>query len=210
MEKQGLTKARDRNLGLWSAGGALTAAILSSACCWLPFVLIGVGVSTTGIAGLLEAYRVLFLVVTVLLLGAGFYFVYVRKPKCAPDETCPVPNPRLQRFNRVMLWISTALVLGFATFPSYVGHLVGGPDTAVSAQVTQISRTYGITGMTCEGCAARIEDAVEETPAVVSAQVSYGEGTLRVHLDPDARLTDAQVIAAVEALGYHARRESAE
>lgn|GEM_PF-7123152 len=42
------------------------------------------------------------------------------------------------------------------------------------------------------------------------AEVSYENETLRVYLNPDARVTDAQIIAAVEALGYHAtRKESA-
>jgi len=198
---------RERNVGLWSAGGALTAAVLSSACCWLLLALIGVGVSAAGIAGFFEAYRIHFLVVTALLLGTGFYFVYVRKPKCAPGEACAVPNPKLQRFNKMMLWTATVLVLGFAAFPNYVGYLLGGAETSVSAQSTQVTRSYAITGMTCEGCSTHVKEAVEEIPGVTLADVSYEKATLRVHLDPDARVTDAQIIAAVKALGYHATRK---
>lgn len=117
---------REHNVGMWSAGGALTAAVLSSACCWLPLALIGVGVSAAGVGGFFEAYRIHFLVVTALLLGTGFYFVYVRKPKCASCEACAVPNPKLQRFNKIMLWTATVFVLGFAAFPNYVGYVLGG------------------------------------------------------------------------------------
>jgi len=198
---------RERNVGLWSAGGALAAAVLSSACCWLPLALIGVGVSVAGVAGFFEAYRIHFLVVTALLLGAGFYFVYVRKPKCAPGEACAVPNPGLQRFNKMMLWTATVLVLGFAAFPNYVGYLLGGAETSVSAQSTQVTRSYAITGMTCEGCSTHVKEAVEEIPGVTLAEVSYEKATLRVHLDPDGRVTDAQIIAAVKALGYRATRK---
>lgn len=118
-----------RNVGLWSAGGALLAAILSSACCWLPLALIAVGASAAGVAGFFAAYRVHLLIATAALLGTGFYYVYFRKPKCAPGDACAVPNPRLQRFNKIMLWIATAFVLIFAAFPNYVGYLLGGDTT---------------------------------------------------------------------------------
>ncbi len=198
---------REHNVGMWSAGGALTAAVLSSACCWLPLALIGVGVSAAGVTGFFEAYRIHLLVVTALLLGTGFYFVYVRKPKCAPGEVCAVPNPKVQRFNKIMLWTATVFVLGFGAFPNYVGYLLGGAETSVSALSTQVTRTYTITGMTCEGCAAHVQDAVKEIPGVLLADVSYEEETLRVDLDPKAHVADAQIITAVEALGYRATRK---
>jgi len=80
-------------------------------------------------------------------------------------------------------------------------------DATVLAQSTQVTRTYTIAGMTCEGCAAHVKDAVEGTPGVASAELSYEKETLRVLLDPDLRVTDAQIIAAVEALGYRATRK---
>jgi len=206
-EVVGQATSPERNLGVWSAVGAVGAAVLSSACCWLPLALIGFGVSAAGVAGFFEAYRVHFLVVTALLLGSGFYFVYLRKPKCAPGEACAVPNRKLQRFNKVMLWTATVFVLGFAAFPNYVGYLLGGSDGNAAAQSAQVTRTYAITGMTCEGCAAHIKDVVEEVPGVAYAEVAYEDAMLRVHLRPDARVTDSQIITAIESLGYHATPE---
>ena len=194
----------ERNIGMWSAGGALTAAVLSSACCWLPLALIGFGVSAAGVAGFFEAYRIHFLVLTALLLGTGFYFVYLQKPKCAPGDACAVPNPKLQRFNKVMLWTATVFVLGFAAFPNYVGYLLGTSDGNATAQSTQVTRRYSISGMTCEGCSAQVEDTVEEVPGVTFAEVSYENETLLVHLDTDAPASDAQILTAVAALGYEA------
>ncbi len=59
--------------GMWSAGGALVAAVLSSACCWLPLALIGFGASAAGFAGFFESYRFAFAGGALLSLGAGFY-----------------------------------------------------------------------------------------------------------------------------------------
>jgi hypothetical protein len=100
---------RSHNAGLWATTGAVVSAILSSACCWLPLLLIAFGASAAGVAGLLEAYRPHLLGATGLLLASGFYLVYFRKAKCGPGEACAVPNPRLRRFNKITLWVATAL-----------------------------------------------------------------------------------------------------
>lgn len=197
---------RPRSAGLWSAGGALVAALLSSACCWLPLLLIGVGASAAGVAGFFEAYRAWFLGATGLLLGAGFYFVYFRKPKCAPGEACEVPNPRLQRLNRIMLWVATAFVVAFAAFPNYVGVSLGGGGggDAVAAEVAGVTRTYAIDGMTCEGCVAHVREALGALPGVAAAVVSYPDRRARVTFEAGAPVDHAGVLAAVAGVGYRA------
>ncbi len=202
-EPAGLDPRKARRIGLWSAGGALVAALLSSACCWLPLALIGVGASAAGVAGFFEAYRGWFLGATVLLLGAGFYFVYFRKPRCAPGEACEVPNPRLQRFNRVTLWLATVFVAAFAAFPTYVGVLLGSrTGDAVAAPAEGVTRIYVIEGMTCVGCAEHLRDALRGVSGVAVVDVSYAERRATVTFGSGARVDDAVVLAAIAALGY--------
>lgn len=62
-----------------ATAGTLISAVMASSCCWLPLVLLAVGVSGAGIASTLEAYRPLFMTVTFGFLGAAFYFTY--RPK---------------------------------------------------------------------------------------------------------------------------------
>ncbi|PKN59407.1 MAG: hypothetical protein CVU56_00765 [Deltaproteobacteria bacterium HGW-Deltaproteobacteria-14] len=202
--------ARDRGArtGLFASAGAVVAAILASACCWLPLVLIGAGASTVGVAGFFEEYRPVFLGVTGVLLGAGFYFVYLRKPKCAPGEACAVPNRRLLRINKISLWVATVLVVGFATFPNYVGAFFGGDGAGTAAVAAQaapatVTRTYAIDGMTCEGCAGNIRTAVVDVPGVGAVEVSYADGSATVVFG-DGRVDDAAVLEAVKSAGYTA------
>jgi len=202
--------ATSSRAGLLSSGGAVLGALFASACCWLPLLLIGMGASTVGVAGFFETYRPYFLVATAGLLGAGFYFVYFRKPKCAPGEACEVPNPRLQRINKVSLWLATVLVVAFATFPNYVGTFFGddGSGTAVAAQTPMdTSRTYTVEGMTCEGCTGHIRTAVGALPNVKAVEVSYADGTATVVFEGDA-VDDEAVTQAVESAGYTARPAS--
>lgn len=187
--------------GLFASGGALVAAVLSSACCWLPLAAIGLGASSAGVGAFFEAWRVPLLLVTVALLGAGFYLVY-RKRRCAPGEACEVPNPRLQRFNRGTLWLTTVFVAAFAFSPEYVGALTGGGGEVAEAAPAQTTVRYRVEGMTCAGCEGHAREAIEAIPGVVSVAVSYRSGSAKVVWSGEAN--DGAVAEAIAEFGYRA------
>ena len=64
--------------------GTILSAIIASSCCWLPPILIGLGLlfgfSADRMIGVLkgsmETYRPIFMVVTFGFLGMAFYFTY--------------------------------------------------------------------------------------------------------------------------------------
>lgn len=191
----------------WTTGGAVVAAVLSSACCWLPLLLIALGASAAGVSGFLEAYRAYFLGATGLLLATGFYLVYFRKEQCEPGSACEAPKPNLRRLNRVIIWVATVMVLLFAFFPNYAGYLLAGsedPGTASGAPLAK-SRLYRIEGMTCEACAIQIEARLRKVPGVMRAEVSYEAGRARIFFDPAAATpADRQIQQAIEVAGYRA------
>ncbi|MBI2440161.1 MAG: cation transporter [Lentisphaerae bacterium] len=172
--------------------GAMASAILTSACCWLPILLIAGGVSGGALAATFEGWRPVLLPVTFALLGVAFYFTY-RKPKVATAEAgeacCPMPRANsevetccspenvkgitLKKVNRAMLWVVTAFVLAFAFFPNYVGYLLGGGGGTLAARTDLDKVVVRIEGMTCEACATGIEDALGKVPGVAAADVSY-------------------------------------
>jgi mercuric ion transport protein len=109
-----------RSKTLLSAGGLL-AALATSSCCLLPFVLftLGVGGAWVGNLTALAPYQPMFLVLAVTLLGTGFYRVY-HKPKaavavCSPGSACA--DPRADRVAKTVLWSATFLVVAGITFP---------------------------------------------------------------------------------------------
>jgi len=72
-----------------------------------------------------------------------------------------------------------------------------------------VTRTaeFDITGMTCASCAARVERTLTQLPGVTA---SVNIATERATVDlPDA-MSDAQVMAAISAMGYGARRHTAD
>ncbi len=57
---------------------AVVTAIMGSACCWLPLLLIALGFSAAGVSGFFNQYRPFLLAITVGLLGVAWYFTYRR------------------------------------------------------------------------------------------------------------------------------------
>jgi copper chaperone CopZ len=201
----GVGVARPRT-GVIAASGSVLAAVLSSACCWLPLLLIAFGVSAAGVAGFFEAYRLYFIAGALVMLGIGFYTVYSRRETCAPDAACGAPNRRLRAFSRIMLWTATGLVGAFVFFPNYVGYLFALPTSgsALAPEVRLATAKFRIEGMTCEGCATGLRATLAKLPDVASVEVDYPTKTAVVWYDGDSPRVADQVVEEVKAAGYAA------
>lgn len=185
------------------ATGSILAAMASSACCWLPLALMGVGLSAAGAGAFFERYRPYFLIVAVFLLGVGFYFNYFRKERCAPGEACEVPNPKFRRFNIGMLWVSVLFVAAFALFPSYVGMLWGSQEiSAGTAAAADTDWTLKIQGMTCTGCEATLVTALSDVPGVKHAVANFEDARATISIDADDPPDSSAIAAAIRRVGY--------
>lgn len=203
-EKDAADTASQR-AGLFAAGGSVLTALAASACCWLPLGLIFLGVSAGGVSAWFERYRWVFLGITALLLGVGFYLVYFREPRCEQGSACAASGGRLRRFNRVMLWVATVFVIASASFPKYVGLLIPRRAPAAVAPADQTrTASVRIDGMTCEACAVLLQNKLAEIPGVVDAKVSYREGTARLDISADNPPSVDEIEAAVSGAGYRA------
>ncbi len=100
----------------WFAAGGVLGAILASACCIGPLVLLTLGVSGAWIANLtaLEPYKPIFAVIALAFIAAGFRQAY-RRPAtaCQPDSYCARPSSA--RLTRAALWAALILVLAALT-----------------------------------------------------------------------------------------------
>ena len=197
--------------------GTIVSAIMASACCWLPLLLLAVGVSGAGIAATLETYRPLFMVVTFGFLGAAFYFTY--RPKnaaaatghdCCPTESavtrdCCVPTGKYRfsmlAVNKVMLWGVTVLAVAFLFFPSYVGLF---QETADDSTLTENMNqaVFRIEGMTCEGCATILAEAIKTAPRVLAVKVEYEAGEAVVGTEICCPMPEEEILSAIEQAGY--------
>ena len=136
-----------------------------------------------------------------------FYLTYFRKEKCAPGTACKVPNPKLKRFNRAMLWIAAVAVLGMAFFPNYVGFVAGTSRTSAEAIQGLPTLTLNIEGMTCEACSLHVKNSLEKVPGVHSASVTYSKRQAVVAVDPGSQPSAESLVKAIEEAGYKASVE---
>jgi len=221
--------ARRVDAGAVAQAGALISAVIASACCWLPLLLIAVGVSGGALSATFEAWRPVLLPVTFALLGAAFYFTY-RVPKAAipsgggtaapgdascslpvqgaAEACCPADNAKgltLKKANKVMLWVVTAFVLAFAFFPNYVGYLLGGGDT-LAARHDLDKVVVQIEGMTCEACATNIENSLRRVPGVAGAVVSYDRHEALVGVQKGSEPPRTAILAAIAGAGDYTGR----
>ena len=75
-----------------------------------------------------EPYRPILTLVTLALLAGAFYLAYHKRPAetCEPGSLCATQGvTRVQKMNRIVLWIVTALVLLILTFPTWSNWVLG-------------------------------------------------------------------------------------
>lgn len=96
----------------WLATCGVVGALLASACCVVPLVLVTLGISGAWIANLtaLEPYKPYVAVVALGLIGLGFWRVYF-KPQLPCEDGSYCARPQSARLTKVALWIGMALVV---------------------------------------------------------------------------------------------------
>lgn len=93
------------------------AAILASACCLGPLLLVSLGLGGAWIGNLrvLEPFRPVLIAAALVAMFFAYRRIYRPATECAPGEVCAVPETR--RVYKLVFWIVTALVLIALGFP---------------------------------------------------------------------------------------------
>ena len=96
----------------WIAAGGVIGAVLASACCLVPLLLVTLGVSGAWIANLttLEPYKPYVATATLVLIGFGFWRVYFQ-PKVACKEGSYCARPQSALVTKSALWIGAIVTL---------------------------------------------------------------------------------------------------
>ena len=250
--------ARPRPKGAWAATlGSVFTAILGSACCWLPLLLIAFGFSAAGVGSFFEQYRPYLLAATAALLGVAWCLTYrpalrrawarlrgravtapvgdaccAGQPSPATEaraccstrpadagEACCATRPQgavghpgrrftLRRFNEMMLWAATLGVLLIALFPNWNGLIPGGdsPEPSGAAGEDGGQRlVLEVRGMTCEGCAATVRQALSNVAGVARVQVDYARAEAVVKGKPGSAVRPEDVLRALEDAGFRGK-----
>lgn len=192
-------------------GASLLAAAAASLCCILPIVFALGGFAVVGASAFFESLRPYFLVVTLALLGVGFYLAY-RNPKkvCEPGSACAsLPVNRVGRFT---LWIATVFVVTFAAFPYYSGPVANfllSKRSVERSSVQQVNTvrhvSFAVRGMYCPACAKTVEAKLMKLSGVRKAKVLNEQGRTEVEYDAGS-VSPEQMEKAIQDAGYQAQK----
>jgi copper chaperone CopZ len=112
----------------------------------------------------------------------------------------------MRRFNQLMLWIATVAILLFALFPHWIGLLLGGGNSTAALNAEDYQRVVlEVHGLTCEGCAPTVEQALRGVPGVAAATVSYEKKQAVVLLSKGQEVPRDALLQAVRQAGYEAQ-----
>jgi copper chaperone CopZ len=212
-------------------GGAVLAGFLASLCCIGPLLFVALGVSAFGAAGVFESARPYLMGGAVLMLAVAFYLIYFKRSEaaCGPDGTCTARSP--SRANRLGLWIASLAVLAFALTPYLAAPIaarisdkkavtepVQKEDCCAAQKPSATAATsdstspapgmkktiFTVEGMTCSGCELPVKMALERTPGVSHAQVSYDKSEAVIEYDPNKISLD-KLRETINKTGYSAK-----
>lgn len=104
--------------GALFAGGV--AAILASACCLGPLLLITLGFSGAWIGSLtlLDPYRPIFIAAALVALSLAWRRIYRPAQTCKPGDVCAVPQ--VQAAYKLIFWMVAVLVVVALGFPYFM------------------------------------------------------------------------------------------
>jgi mercuric ion transport protein len=217
-------------------GSAIVTALAASLCCILPLLFVLLGLGSLGMAAMFEPFRPYLMGAAVTLLALAYYWIYFKKDNrasCAPGEACETKPA--SRASHLGLWIATFAVILFALTPyftAFIANRAGGtkepvlvksdddccvrnktqkPDNAIGTNEQLPANTKRVTftveGMTCVTCEPAIRLALEKTPGVKRADVSYERGNAIVDYDPN-ETSPEKLREVINGTGYKVKENS--
>lgn len=191
-------------------GGSVLAAITASLCCIGPLMAVALGAGGFAASAVFEKWRPVFLGVTFALLALAWYLTY-RKPKAACEEGSVCSTKPVSKWNKVVLWFATAVVLVATAFPSLSSAIlrasqIGAADCCAPVAVADGNGAVlkvRIPSMDCAACALNIQSILKKQAGIISAQVSFDTKEAVVQYDA-TQLSPEKIIAAIDQTGFKA------
>ena len=190
-----------KRVGRLAMVGGLLSAIAASACCWLPLLLISLGLSGAAVGAVFERYRPILLIVAFALLGVAFYFAYRKQATGDCCDSGEAKGAPMRSLSRAMLWVVTAATIAFALFPNYIRAFAGSGATDEIPAGYQ-TKEFVVDGMTCEACAVTLEKEIAQMDGVDAVRVDYAAGRATVGSSRGRLPLDAAVLETISSAGY--------
>lgn len=111
----------------YGMAASIAAAFGASVCCIGPIVAVMFGMTSLAALAKYEPLRPIFGLITAALLAVAFYATYKRPAEeCEPGSVCATQGTdRMQKINRIAVWIAAIVAVVVFTFPTWSGWVLG-------------------------------------------------------------------------------------
>lgn len=108
----------------WLGIASILSAIIASACCVAPLVLLSLGIGGAWMSTLtsMETIRPFFIILTLLFIVAGFIKLYRNKNECSEEAICA--SNQIIAKQRLIFWIGSVTILILLAFPWYAPYFM--------------------------------------------------------------------------------------
>lgn len=183
----------------------MLSAIAASVCCITPLLALVSGVSGMASAfSWMECARPFLIGLTLAVLGFAWYQRLKSERTEVVDCACEHNEQSGFMGSKGFLGLVTVFAALMLAFPYYSHIFYPAPESG-SAETHQISGsqqvTYEVEGMTCGGCEAHVQSAVNGLQGVIAVSVSHTGGIAVVNFDPE-RVSEDKMAEAINATGY--------
>jgi mercuric ion transport protein len=181
-------------------GTGFLTAIAASLCCITPVLaLVSGSTSMASNFSWLEPMRPYLIGTTIVVLGLAWYQKLKKKKEADCDcETDTKPAFWHSKNFLLLVTLITALLI---SFPYYAEVFYSRSKTTVEARASGERMVFSIEGMTCGGCEAQVEQAVNALNGILSVKASHEKANAVVVFNPTkASIEDVQ--KAINGTGY--------
>lgn len=182
-----------------AAKAGVVSALLASACCIGPLLLIAIGLGSG--AAFVGRYH-WFLLIAALAALTWAWAKYLREKTVCDCEHTQMQGPRGTIFT---LLVATVFVVGFAGLNISRYVFAGSPPATAEQPVApgMTRAVFPVEEMTCATCEIAVRRALNKVPGVTAARVSVISKTAEVDYDPQ-QTTPAALVEAINSTGYRA------
>lgn len=180
------------------AGAA--SAVAATFCCVAPLGAMVLSLGGWARIGFFAKWRPVFLAVSFAWLVLAWYLMLRRPSACSQGVTCTTSIA--SRWNRIIVWLATVLILGAAGLPTILTQLEARIDAPSVGQSSQLSTLrVKIPSMDCSGCAVLIQKKIREQSGIATVAVSFQKREAIVRYNP-SEITALKIISTIDETGF--------
>lgn len=177
------------------------SAILASACCIGPILLVLLGLGGTVWGSFFSEYHWHLQIGAIVVLALA-WSIFLRERKRLHAIAADMKGEKMTKTTLSIVTLIVVIFIGLSGFTALQANKSEQPTTTEAPQ-NAATVVIPVEGMTCITCEVAVQRGLKKLPGVFDAKADAGTGTVTVQYDP-LKVRIDQMTAAINSTGYKA------